>query len=44
LPEQLRGREFYRPKESGYEKSIIERLTFWAAQRAARQGDPDHQG
>jgi len=43
LPKQLRGRKFYQPKESGYEKSIIERLTFWAAQRAARHNETDRQ-
>ena len=37
LPEQLKGREFYRPKESGYEKTIAERLAYWAAQREARK-------
>jgi len=38
LPEQLAGREFYRPKESGYEKSIRERLAFWAAKRQEKPG------
>jgi len=41
LPEQLRGREFYRPKESGYEKSICERLAYWATLRASRQPAAD---
>jgi putative ATPase len=44
LPEQLRGREFYRPKESGYEKSICERLAYWATLRASRQPDTDRKG
>jgi len=39
LPEQLDGREFYRPKESGYEKTIRERLTWWAAKRQEQAGD-----
>ena len=38
LPEQLAGREFYQPKESGYEKSIRERLAFWAAKRQEKPG------
>jgi putative ATPase len=37
LPDQLAGRAFYRPKESGYEKTIRERLAYWAAQREAGQ-------
>ena len=41
LPEQSAGREFYRPKESGYEKSIRERLAFWAAQRKSPSGAGD---
>lgn len=35
LPDTLRGRAFYRPKESGYEKTIAERLKYWAERRAA---------
>ena len=38
LPEQLHGREFYRPKESGYEKTIAERLRYWAAKRKEASG------
>jgi len=41
LPEQLKGREFYRPKESGYEKTIAERLAYWAAQRKEKSGAGD---
>lgn len=33
LPETLTGTAFYRPKESGYEKMIRERLAWWAEQR-----------
>jgi len=39
LPDQLAGREFYRPKESGYEKTIRERLAWWAEQRKEKKGD-----
>jgi putative ATPase len=41
LPERLAGRAFYRPKESGYEKTIAERLRYWAELRSARRADPD---
>ena len=33
LPDTLVGTTFYRPKESGYEKMIAERLAWWAEQR-----------
>jgi len=33
LPDTLTGTTFYRPKESGYEKMIRERLDWWAEQR-----------
>jgi len=33
LPDQLIGREFYQPKASGYEKTIAERLQWWASRR-----------
>ena len=33
LPDTLVGTKFYRPKESGYEKMIAERLAWWAEQR-----------
>ncbi|MCK4507755.1 MAG: replication-associated recombination protein A [Desulfuromonadales bacterium] len=33
LPEALGGTKFYRPKDSGYEKMIRERLDWWAEQR-----------
>jgi putative ATPase len=44
LPEQLKDHEFYRPKESGYEKTISERLRYWEAlrkQRDAGGADPN---
>ena len=36
LPDALRGRAFYRPRESGYEKTILERLKYWAERRTAQ--------
>ena len=39
LPELLSGREFYRPKESGYEKTLAERLRYWAEVRSGRVTD-----
>jgi putative ATPase len=33
LPEELLGTSYYRPKESGYEKMIRERLEWWEEQR-----------
>ncbi len=39
LPEALCGREFYCPKDSGYEKTIRERLDWWATQRIKKQED-----
>ena len=33
LPEELRGRRFYRPTERGYEKMIGERLRYWEERR-----------
>jgi putative ATPase len=41
LPDRLAGREFYQPKESGYEKTLRERLAHWATLRAARKSGPD---
>ncbi len=41
LPEALDGTRFYRPKDSGYEKMICERLDWWAEQRKRREGDGD---
>ncbi|QWV99166.1 replication-associated recombination protein A [Geomonas nitrogeniifigens] len=39
LPEQLSGRRFYTPKESGYEKSIRERMEWIRGQRE-KTNDP----
>jgi putative ATPase len=33
LPDALRGRRFYQPSESGWEKTIAERLAAWRARR-----------
>jgi len=40
LPEKLRGRKWYQPTESGYEKTVAERMEFWAKlkQRATGGG------
>jgi putative ATPase len=38
LPDQLAGREYYRPKESGYEQTIAGRLRYWAAKRQEKPG------
>ena len=29
LPEALKGRNYYRPTDRGYEKTVGERLAFW---------------
>ena len=38
LPENLKGREFYRPTEFGFEKEVKKRLAWW---RSKRQGKPN---
>ncbi|MGQ0732713.1 MAG: replication-associated recombination protein A [Acidobacteriota bacterium] len=40
LPENLRGRQFYRPTDRGLEKEIQRRLASWAAQKAQQRRDP----
>ncbi|WP_236018857.1 replication-associated recombination protein A [Geomonas propionica] len=40
LPDQLAGRSFYAPKESGYEKSIRERMAWIKGQRE-KSNDPE---
>jgi putative ATPase len=35
LPEKIRGQRFYEPKETGYEKTIKERMDFWRQKKAA---------
>ena len=37
LPDQLKGRTYYRPVERGYEKTIKERLQYWKQLAAARE-------
>ncbi len=39
LPEALGGSKYYRPNQSGYEKTIRERLAWWAEQRNKKAGD-----
>lgn len=39
LPEVLEGTKFYRPKDSGYEKTIRERLLWWAEQKKKKSED-----
>jgi len=34
LPESLRGREYYRPGATGFEKEVAKRMAFWARLRA----------
>lgn len=41
LPEPIKNRQFYRPKPSGYEKTITERLAYWAALRAGAATSQD---
>jgi putative ATPase len=37
LPDNLKGREFYRPTEYGFEKEIAKRLAWWKARRSNRR-------
>src|SRR6266571_4527676 len=39
LPEVLRGVKWYEPSESGYEKTVAERMEFWARLKARMQPD-----
>ena len=39
LPEALRGRRFYEPRDAGYERHLAERLAGWRAARAAAEGE-----
>lgn len=39
LPEDLQEASYYRPKNSGYEKQIRERLAWWEEQRRKTTGD-----
>jgi putative ATPase len=37
LPEELSGKKYYTPSESGYEKQIKERLQFWQERKKKRE-------
>ena len=39
LPESLRGAEWYRPSDFGYEKNVRERMEFWARLKEKAQTD-----
>ena len=39
LPENLKGREFYKPTDFGFEKEITKRLAWWKSRRGKRQGE-----
>jgi putative ATPase len=41
LPEELSGARFYRPKDSGYEKMIRERLDWWEKQRGRTSSEAE---
>jgi putative ATPase len=41
LPERLRGKRFYLPTDRGFEKTIRERLAYWARLRKARPGQKE---
>jgi putative ATPase len=44
LPEALKGEVFYRPGRYGAEKTIAERLAWWAERRRVARGEPaDHE-
>jgi len=38
LPDKLQGQKFYYPKESGYEKTIKERMAFWQQKKNSDKG------
>ncbi|OGP79305.1 MAG: AAA family ATPase [Deltaproteobacteria bacterium RBG_16_49_23] len=38
LPENLKGRIYYRPTDQGFEKEIKKRLEFWRSKKGERQG------
>ena len=37
LPDNLKGREFYKPTDYGFEKEIRKRLAWWKEQRADQE-------
>ena len=42
LPDRLKGKNFYRPVDRGFEKTIKERLAYW--KRLQRSGEQDEKG
>ena len=38
LPDKLQGQKFYYPRESGYEKTIKERMAFWQQKKNSDKG------
>jgi putative ATPase len=41
LPDRLAGEEFYTPSRFGFEKTVAERLEWWAARRAESKAEED---
>jgi putative ATPase len=41
LPKTISGTKFYRPKDSGYEKTIRERLDWWTGLKRIKKEDPE---
>jgi putative ATPase len=41
LPDELRGRRYYRPSDRGFERTIQERMDRWEKQRARQRRLPD---
>jgi putative ATPase len=41
LPDALRGAKWYEPTDSGYEKTLAERLAWWAERKATAKRGPD---
>ena len=40
LPDALRDAQWYEPSDSGYEKTLAERVAWWRKRRASTPGDP----
>ena len=38
LPENLKGRTYYRPTEQGFEKEIKKRLEYWRRKKSEKNG------
>ena len=41
LPESLRGSTWYKPSDSGYEKTVHERMEWWESMKQKASGTPD---